>query len=248
MRVTKSVWTSEPDGTRRPKAHRATTPRISSGCQSLRRAGHEIAVHDVARATSARANARRPRALSRVVRRRPARHANHSGTARRIYHGDARVTGWRARLQRVHTRPPPRRVQGARARSPHFWGDICLEHVTYVRNFVYRDINTLEVVPVYAVPRRGQALRARSGSRGPRAPSPRRSSRTWPSPTSSVSRTSRGSASCTRTSARGSSAQAASIPASSADAAMAGATAGSRRSRRSSTISAPRRASGSSAS
>ena len=31
--------------------------------------------------------------------------------------------------------------------SPLFWGDICHEHVTYVRNFVYRDINTLKSCP-----------------------------------------------------------------------------------------------------
>ena len=31
--------------------------------------------------------------------------------------------------------------------SPLFWGDICRDHVTYVRNFVYRDINTLKACP-----------------------------------------------------------------------------------------------------
>jgi hypothetical protein len=31
--------------------------------------------------------------------------------------------------------------------SPLFWGDLCAERISYVRNFVYRDVNTLAACP-----------------------------------------------------------------------------------------------------
>lgn len=149
MRVTKSVWTSEPDGHAPPEGASCDDPAYLEWVQSLRRAGHEIASHGVARATSVRA-----RTLGGLDRFRelfdgdPRCHANHSQNREGIYHGDARVTGWRRAAYNVLTRGRRRGFyQGHVPGSPYFWGDACLERVTYVRNFVYADINTLEACP-----------------------------------------------------------------------------------------------------
>jgi hypothetical protein len=40
-----------------------------------------------------------------------------------------------------------RSFEGHRADSPLFWGDVCRDKITYVRNFVFTDINTLSVCP-----------------------------------------------------------------------------------------------------
>ena len=61
-----------------------------------------------------------------------------------IYHGEERVTGVRRAIYNALTRGRRRwLVEGHVPESPLSWGDLCAERVSYVRNFVYRDIDTL---------------------------------------------------------------------------------------------------------
>ena len=54
----------------------------------------------------------------------------------------ARLSSWRRKVYQILTRG---RIQcfGELPGHPLFWGDLCKEKVTYVRNFVFDDINTL---------------------------------------------------------------------------------------------------------
>ncbi len=74
--------------------------------------------------------------------------ANHTGVEDAIYFGDARLTGWRAHLYNVLTRFHNwRKYRGHVEGDEYFWGDLCQQHIKYVRNFVLRDINTLKICP-----------------------------------------------------------------------------------------------------
>lgn len=74
---------------------------------------------------------------------------NHSVNEESIYWGDARLTGWRRFAYNAITRRHNRgKYRGHVERDTFFWGDICRERIKYVRNFVYRDINTLKACPM----------------------------------------------------------------------------------------------------
>jgi hypothetical protein len=149
MRVTKSVWVLEPDGEPKYGGESCEDPAYLEWARSLQRSGHEIALHNVSSSTATRERTRlgfeRYRELFGGD---PRSLANHTGNEEAIYHGEARVTGLRRGIYNVLTRGRRHNVfMGHVPESPLFWGDICLEHVTYVRNFVYRDINTLKSCP-----------------------------------------------------------------------------------------------------
>ena len=97
------------------------------------------------------------------------------GNLEAIYHGEERVTGVRRAIYNVLTRGRRRRLfEGHVPESPLFWGDLCAERISYVRNFVYRDTNTLAACP--HMPYRDSAKPSwPPGSPPPRAPIPPRS-------------------------------------------------------------------------
>ena len=70
---------------------------------------------------------------------------------RSIYWGNARVSGiQRLIYNMLHLRLNGRNdlSQGHIEDSTLFWGDLCRQKITYVRNFVFGDINTLKVCPM----------------------------------------------------------------------------------------------------
>jgi hypothetical protein len=149
MCVTKSVWVLEPEEEAEPEGHSCADPAYLDWVYSLQEDGHEIALHNVASSTSSR-----ERTLLGLDRFRelfgsdPRSLANHAENSEGIYHGDARVTGWRRSFYNLLTRGRRRRhFEGHVPGSPVFWGDLCQERLTYVRNFVYRDINLLNACP-----------------------------------------------------------------------------------------------------
>jgi hypothetical protein len=149
MRVTKSVWVLPPTGEALYGGSSCAEPAYLAWVLELQRAGHEIALHNVASSTSTRAQT-----LAGLDRFRevfghdPRTLANHVGNLEAIYHGEQRVTGARRALYNVLTRGRRRRLfEGHVPGSPLFWGDLCAERVSYVRNFVYRDVDTLAACP-----------------------------------------------------------------------------------------------------
>jgi len=74
--------------------------------------------------------------------------ANHSSNQENIYWGSHRLSGSRRVIYNILTRYKKNRFyKGHDESSPYFWGDLCKEYVTYVRNFVFADINTLKCCP-----------------------------------------------------------------------------------------------------
>lgn len=79
----------------------------------------------------------------------PRVHANHSLNRENIYWGDARLNTASIRLAyNLATRFKRRQYfQGHIPTSPYFWGDICQQHISYVRNFIYDEINLARLNP-----------------------------------------------------------------------------------------------------
>src|SRR5207249_4713983 len=85
----------------------------------------------------------------------PRVHANHSSNRENIYWGAARFT-FLGPLYAAMLRPRGWKFSGVDAREPYFWGDICRDRISYVRNFVFRDVNLDRINPSmpYHDPRR----------------------------------------------------------------------------------------------
>jgi hypothetical protein len=75
-------------------------------------------------------------------------HCNHRACADNLYWGDQRLSGVRRRLYNHLTRGRRRGCfRGHLEDDAHFWGDLCQDRVSYVRNFVFDEINTLAACP-----------------------------------------------------------------------------------------------------
>jgi hypothetical protein len=148
FRTTKAVW---PLPGREHSRHEGTTcddPAYRTWVRRLKDQGFELALHNVTHHTSPREDTIRglerfaelfgdyPRAL-----------ANHTGCGESIYWGKARLTGVRQRLYSLLVWNKHRVFQGHVEGSPLFWGDVCRQRITYVRNFVFGDVDTLRVCP-----------------------------------------------------------------------------------------------------
>lgn len=119
--------------------------------RSLKSNGFEIGLHNVAASSSFREQIER--GLDRFVElfdAPPRVHANHTGCADGVYWGQERLTGWRRWLFNKYEARSGRAQQqsaGHLAASPHFWGDLLRDRVTYVRGFTFNDLNTLRCCP-----------------------------------------------------------------------------------------------------
>lgn len=158
MRSTKTVWMLEASSGARNGGATCEDPAYLDWVLALREKGFEIAMHGASAGSSTREQTQlgieRFRTLfgeGRFI------HCNHFGCAENIYWGDARLSGWRRRVYNVLTRGRRKKLSwGHIEGSPYFWGDLCRQHVSYVRNFVFENVNTLEVCPEmpYHDPRR----------------------------------------------------------------------------------------------
>ncbi|MEQ1860611.1 MAG: hypothetical protein ABMA13_11810 [Chthoniobacteraceae bacterium] len=148
FRTTKSAWLLPGAPGARLSGLSCEEPAYLGWVQSLQREGFEIGWHGAAGSSSTREETiegfRRfhehfgedPRVMS-----------NHFQNNDSIYWGAARLTGWRQTLYRLANRTAPR-AEGHVEGSPYFWGDLCRERLSYVRNWVFRDIDTLAACPL----------------------------------------------------------------------------------------------------
>jgi hypothetical protein len=149
LRTTKSVW---PLSQRRPSMIGGETcgnPQYLNFCLELQREGFEIGLHNVTSHTSSREETRAGlEAFRGMFGAYPTTMANHAGCGESIYWGDERVSGVPRQLYRaLNLYRYDGRFKGHIEESSEFWGDICLERIKYVRNFVFCDINTLKLCP-----------------------------------------------------------------------------------------------------
>ncbi len=160
MRTTKSVWPATGASLQPRSAHGSTCddPEYLRTVLQLQKAGFEIGYHNSYFEGL-------PRELIQQALERfkvlfgtyPMSMANHAESSEGIYWGYDRLSGvakalYRLMLRRFGANPH----QGHIVESPHFWGDLCREHIRYVRNFVFGEIDTLAVCPEmpYHDPRR----------------------------------------------------------------------------------------------
>jgi hypothetical protein len=149
FRTTKSVWPLL--GSKRPPGGGDTCedePYLRWVLQ-LQQKGFEIGFHGAAPYTSVREDTRRGiERFRELFGHYPYTHTNHGSSNEAIHWCENRLTGVHALIYTLMTRGRRRGMfQGHMPESPLFWGDICRERITYVRNFVFGDINTLKACP-----------------------------------------------------------------------------------------------------
>jgi hypothetical protein len=149
VRSTKTVWPLA--GTRAPCGPAGATcedPRYLAWVRELARDGFEIGLHNVTYHGSRRDEVQRGLDRFReLFGHDPRSHANHAACEDGMYWGAARLSGVRRRIYRLSTLSRKRRYFGHVAGSPYFWGDLCRERISYVRNFTFSGVNTLKLCP-----------------------------------------------------------------------------------------------------
>jgi hypothetical protein len=149
FRTTKSVWPLCGDDRAGRDGMACSDGRYRAWAEGLQRDGFELALHNVASRTSPRARTidgiERFREMFGVY---PSVHVNHGTCRENIYWGSRRVSGANRAVYDVLSRHSHwRTFEGHLESSPLFWGDVCHSRVTYVRNFVHGDVNTLRYCP-----------------------------------------------------------------------------------------------------
>jgi hypothetical protein len=149
MLTTKSVWPIK--GKENPSIGGETceNPEYLAWVLSLQKKGYEIGLHNVTYHSSKRVDVVRGLdTFAQHFGHRPRIHANHNNCQDALYWGKYRLSGIRQTLYSLCRSFEHKRVfSGHIENTDHFWGDLCRESITYVRNFVYPDINTLRVCP-----------------------------------------------------------------------------------------------------
>jgi hypothetical protein len=149
FRTTKGVWPVR--GSRPPSDHGGTCaePDYLAWCIELQRRGFEIGLHNATLHTSYREETRA--GLDRFAEQfggPPRTMAHHYYCDENLYWGEGRVSGAQRLIYNLLTRFQNRnKFFGHVAGHPCFWGDLCRERITYVRNFVFGEINTLKACP-----------------------------------------------------------------------------------------------------
>ena len=149
FRTTKGVWPLRGDG--KPSDHGGTCaePDYRAWVQELQRRGFEVGLHNATLHTSERAQTELGFAkFAEYFGGDPVTMAQHYYCDENIYWGDGRVSGANRLFYNALTRWQNRgRFHGGLAGHPQFWGDLCQQHVRYMRNFTYAEINTLRACP-----------------------------------------------------------------------------------------------------
>ena len=149
LRTTKSVWPIQGSGVPAIGGTTCEDAGYLRWVLDLGEQGFEIGLHNATYHTSSRQETLRGFDVFReLFGSDPQSLANHAGVREGIYWGANRVSGWRAVVYHAMTRF--RRVNFSRGHvegDPLFWGDLCRDRVKYVRNFAFREVDTLGACP-----------------------------------------------------------------------------------------------------
>lgn|SRR5574337_196554 len=147
--TTKSVWPIKGNSNPRVGGDTCENKDYLNWIYRLKHSGFEIALHNVTFHTSTRLQIQRGfERFKELFGDYPTSFANHTGCNEGIYWGDARLTGGRRFVYNILTRFKRRnQFRGHLEGDELFWGDLSREKLTFVRNFVFRDINTLKRCP-----------------------------------------------------------------------------------------------------
>jgi hypothetical protein len=151
MRVTKTVWPLAcPEGSNLFFAGQTLEdPGYANFVRGLAADGFELAFHSATMETSTRERVTAGLESFRAFAGRwPRAHANHAHNRENLYWGADRVdfplVRWFYRLTNGH---PAGWFQGHVEGSPYWWGDLCQQHIDYVRNLTFEEVNLLRINP-----------------------------------------------------------------------------------------------------
>ena len=151
MRTTKTVWPLGcPEGSRNfSSSDTLENPVYREFVVDLQRRGFEIASHGATMESSERERTLAGfQQLSETFGAYPRVHANHAFNRENLYWGAARVDQPLVKsLYRRYNGRPVDYYLGHVEGSPYWWGDVCAQHVAYVRNLTFREINLEKVNP-----------------------------------------------------------------------------------------------------
>lgn len=158
--TTKTVWPLSPKGSPIGGGDSLEDQCYKDLILDLKAKGFEIALHGVSDESSIR-----PRVIEglkkfkEIIGHAPRIHVNHTGQAECLYWGADRFDGAMKLIYtfaRKYLLKSDSQFYGQLENSDYFWGDVCKETITFVRNFVFNDINTLKMDPLmpYHDPRR----------------------------------------------------------------------------------------------
>jgi hypothetical protein len=175
FRTTKAVWPIRGPGRPSDRGQTCAEAGYRKWVEGLQAGGFEIALHNATFHTSPREETLRGlETFKQYFGSYPSSMANHFASAEGIYFGDQRLSGVRRTIYNVITRGRNRdRFSGHVLGHPNFWGDLCRDRITYVRNFVFGEINTLAACPYmpYHDPRRPWVNYWFASSEGAQCPS-----------------------------------------------------------------------------
>lgn len=145
FRTTKTVWPVDcPEGSRNFfAADTLARPEYLAWVRRLVEAGFELGLHGATMESSHRDRTERGLALiEREFGSIPRVYANHGFNRENLYWGPARFeTAWlRAMIARSGLQGDEI-FEGHDESSPYFWGDLCHQHVEYVRGFTFGDLD-----------------------------------------------------------------------------------------------------------
>jgi hypothetical protein len=150
FRTTKSVWPLPSVESATIGGSSLADPKYLEFVRWLQQEGFELSLHNVRNHDSVREVVENGLSIYKsLVGQYPSTHCNHFRNRENLYWGVDRLSN--PVLRRAYNAATrfrrARRFEGHLPGSPYFWGDICKERITYVRNFVFDEINLLNVNP-----------------------------------------------------------------------------------------------------
>ena len=149
FKTTKSVWITEGNKQQEGQGITCSDKEYLNWLLELKSKGFEIGYHNTTYQSSFRKEIDKGLKLFvKIFKQNPKVMANHSDNEENIYWGAHRLSGVRKVIYNILTRFRKNKIyKGDDESSKYFWGDLCKEYITYVRNFVFKDINTLKSCP-----------------------------------------------------------------------------------------------------
>lgn len=152
FRTTKSIWPISGPSSDSSKALGGATCEDSNYLdfvKTLQARGFEIGYHNTSFSAVPRQEIERGlQTFRRCFGTNPRSMSNHADSQEAVYWGPDRLSGLKRTLYNGLTRNRHKgRFLGHVENSRHFWGDLCLQNIDYVRNFITNDINTLKAFP-----------------------------------------------------------------------------------------------------
>jgi len=149
FRTTIGVWPLAPRREASDHGETCGNPAYRTWMQELQQRGFEMGFHNATSHTSTREEtAEGLTAFENYFGQNPSAMANHYYSKEAIYFGDARLTGIHRPIYNALTRFQNKNwSRGHVPGDPLFWGDYCHDRIRYVRNFAFRNLNTLQECP-----------------------------------------------------------------------------------------------------